>query len=83
MTQIIGRHIPPTSQAYEGVTMEPLKIKCLENKTGADGSIYGKFVIEPLGRNDVFTVQVFQGLLKLIEIVQELSIFLGHVFRLE
>jgi DNA-directed RNA polymerase subunit alpha len=28
--------------------MEPLKIKCLENKTGADGSIYGKFVIEPL-----------------------------------
>lgn len=30
--------------------MEPLKIKCLENKTGADGSIYGKFVIEPLER---------------------------------
>lgn len=28
--------------------MEPLRIKCLENKTGADGSIYGKFVIEPL-----------------------------------
>ncbi len=28
--------------------MEPLKIKCSENKTGADGSIYGKFVIEPL-----------------------------------
>ena len=23
--------------------MEPLRIKCLENKTGADGSIYGKF----------------------------------------
>jgi DNA-directed RNA polymerase subunit alpha len=30
--------------------MEPLKIKCLENKTAADGSIYGKFVIEPLER---------------------------------
>ena len=30
--------------------MEPLKIKCSENKTGADGSIYGKFVIEPLER---------------------------------
>ncbi|MBI4533290.1 MAG: DNA-directed RNA polymerase subunit alpha [Candidatus Melainabacteria bacterium] len=30
--------------------MEPLKIKCLENKTHADGSIYGKFVIEPLER---------------------------------
>lgn len=30
--------------------MEPLKIKCLENKTGTDGSIYGKFVIEPLER---------------------------------
>src|ERR1700728_1039647 len=28
--------------------MEALKIKCSENKTGADGSIYGKFVIEPL-----------------------------------
>src|SRR4029434_1089314 len=30
--------------------MEPLKIKCLENKTAADGAIYGKFVIEPLER---------------------------------
>jgi len=30
--------------------MEALKIKCSENKTGADGSIYGKFVIEPLER---------------------------------
>lgn len=29
---------------------EPIKIKCLENKTHADGSIYGKFVIEPLER---------------------------------
>jgi len=47
---MIGRHIPPTSQAYDGAVMEPLKIKCLENKTGADGSIYGKFVIEPLER---------------------------------
>ena len=28
--------------------MEPLRSKCLENKTGTDGSIYGKFVIEPL-----------------------------------
>src|SRR5271169_4960304 len=30
--------------------MEALKIKCLENKTGADGSVYGKFVIELLER---------------------------------
>lgn len=29
---------------------EPIKIKCLENKTHADGSIYGKFQIEPLER---------------------------------
>jgi DNA-directed RNA polymerase subunit alpha len=35
---------------YDGEIMEPLKIKCLENKTAADGSIYGKFVIEPLER---------------------------------
>lgn len=39
-----------------GVTLEPLKIKCLENKTGADGSIYGKFVIEPLERGYGTTV---------------------------
>ncbi len=36
--------------------MEPLKIKCLENKTAADGSIYGKFVIEPLERGYGTTV---------------------------
>ncbi len=28
--------------------MDNLKIKCIENKTAADGSMYGKFVIEPL-----------------------------------
>ncbi|MBX9570816.1 MAG: DNA-directed RNA polymerase subunit alpha [Candidatus Obscuribacterales bacterium] len=39
-----------------GVSIEPLKIKCLENKTGADGSIYGKFVIEPLERGYGTTV---------------------------
>lgn len=33
-----------------GIAIEPLKIKCLENKTANDGSIYGKFVIEPLER---------------------------------
>lgn len=37
-------------RSIDGENMEPLKIKCLENKTGADGSIYGKFVIEPLER---------------------------------
>jgi DNA-directed RNA polymerase subunit alpha len=31
-----------------GEASDQLKIKCLENKTGADGSIYGKFVIEPI-----------------------------------
>src|SRR5476651_1412002 len=36
------------SHFRHGDNMEPLRIKCLENKTGADGSIYGKFVIEPL-----------------------------------
>src|SRR6202453_1787706 len=30
--------------------MEPLKIKCLENKTGANGSIYGKFAIKAFER---------------------------------
>ncbi len=39
-----------------GVSIEPLKIKCLENKTGTDGSIYGKFVIEPLERGYGTTV---------------------------
>jgi len=39
-----------------GVTIEPLKIKCLENKTGTDGSIYGKFVIEPLEKGYGTTV---------------------------
>lgn len=39
-----------------GVSIEPLKIKCLENKTGADGSIYGKFVIEPLEKGYGTTV---------------------------
>src|ERR1700677_2800612 len=39
-----------SNRSTDGVNMEPLKIKCLENKTGADGSINGKFVIEPLER---------------------------------
>lgn len=39
-----------------GIAIEPLKIKCLENKTANDGSIYGKFVIEPLERGYGTTV---------------------------
>ncbi|HMO22230.1 MAG TPA: hypothetical protein PKC98_14840, partial [Candidatus Melainabacteria bacterium] len=35
---------------------EPIKIKCLENKTHADGSIYGKFQIEPLERGSGTTL---------------------------
>ena len=30
--------------------MSQVTIKCLENKTNNDGSLYGKFVIEPFDR---------------------------------
>lgn len=49
---------PSSSWGYMPNTSprEPIKIKCLENKTHADGSIYGKFVIEPLERGYGTTV---------------------------
>ncbi len=49
---------PASSWGYMPNTSprEPIKIKCLENKTHADGSIYGKFVIEPLERGYGTTV---------------------------
>lgn len=56
MTYDMSQPIPPVMAPYDTATtdrlspVEPIKIKCLENKTAADGSIYGKFVIEPLER---------------------------------